>query len=114
MAGAGVATGRLLLRSNGLGEVDGVAIGIGDVRNSLPPWHVVRLAAHAPAQGLHPLQQAIDFVDRDAEKNPARSTGSALGVGDEAQLRVTDLDADIKAGPSSGTRDVWVAPSNSV
>jgi len=41
---------------------------------------------------------SIGILDRDAEQDPARGTGSALGVGDEAQFRVTDGEADIK-GP---------------
>jgi hypothetical protein len=72
------------------------------VRDSLSPWHVVRLAADAAAQGVHPLKQTIDIVDRDAEEDPPRSTGSAHGVGDQAQFRVTDLEADIKGRTLAG------------
>lgn len=108
------ASGRGRITSDWLGEVDSVAIGVGDVRDSLSPWHVVRLAAYAAAQGRHPRKQAVDVLDRDTEEDPASGTGSALGVSHEAQFRVTDAEAQIEAGPSSGTRDVCVAPSSSV
>jgi hypothetical protein len=99
--------------SDWLGEVGGVAIGVGDVRNSLSPWHV-RLAAYAAAQGLHPRNQAVDALDRDTEEDPASGTGSALGVSHEAQFRVTDAEAHIEGRTTSGTRDVCVAASSSV
>lgn len=66
------------------------------MRDSLSPWHVVRLAAYAAAQGRHPRKQAVDVLDRDTEEDPASGTGSALGVSHEAQFRVTDAEAHIE------------------
>jgi RNA polymerase sigma factor (sigma-70 family) len=101
------ATGRFpggRVASHWLREVDGVAIGIGDMRHSLSPGHIVRLTAYAPAQGLHPLKHAVDIFDRDTEEDPARGTGSALSVGDEAHFRVTDAQAH-----EEGRAAVWHA-----
>jgi hypothetical protein len=74
------------------------------MRHSLSPGHIVRLAAHAPAQGLHPPKHAVDIFDRETEKDPARGTGSALSVCDEAHFRVTDAEAD-----EEGRAVVWHA-----
>jgi hypothetical protein len=92
-----------------LREVDGVAVWISDMRDSLAPRHVVWLAFNASAQSLHPVQQAIDVLDGDAEEDSASGPGSGIGIGDKAQFGVADAKANVEAGPSSGTRNFSVA-----
>jgi hypothetical protein len=73
-----------------------------DVRDALPPRHVMRRPEHTSTPGPDPGQDLIDGFDAAAEQDPLRRAGHDTGIGHDPALGFAEPKTQIERRPVRG------------